>query len=34
MYRISEPWNINKESVEIRDKLIENEEYLNPYIYY
>lgn len=34
MYRISQPWNINKESVEIRDKLIKNEEYLNPYIYY
>ena len=34
MYRVSQPWNIDEKSVKIRDKLIESEEYLSPYIYY
>lgn len=34
LYRVKKPWNINKESVNVRDKLIENNEYLSPYIYY
>ena len=34
MYRVSKPWNINEESVEIRDKLIESGEYLSSYLYY
>lgn len=29
MYRVSKPWNINQESVNIRDKLIESGEYLD-----
>lgn len=34
MYRVFKPWEINQESVEIRDKLIESGEYLSPYLYY
>lgn len=34
IYRVSKPWKIDQESVEIRDKLIESGEYLSPYLYY
>lgn len=33
MYRVSKPWNINEESVEIRDKLIESGDYSGNIVY-
>lgn len=33
MYRVAKPWNINQNSLKIRNELIENEEYLDNKIY-